>query len=56
MKGKNELQELLILIVLAYFMFQCVFTDNVTNVGHDIFVRIGISDEIEKLDEYFLGE
>lgn len=56
MKGKNELQELLILIILAYFMFQCVFTDNVTNAGHEMFNRMGVLDEIEKLDEYFLGE
>lgn len=52
MKGKNELTELILLLIMGYFLFQCVFTDNVTNAGHNAFVRMGVADEIQRLDNY----
>lgn len=50
MKGKNELQELILLIIIAYFICQCTFTDNVYNMGHEAFTRMGISQKIEQFE------
>lgn len=56
MKASNELQELIILALIVFFLFQCVFTDNVYNAGHELFTKIGIADEIQGLDKMFRGE
>ena len=52
MKGKNELTELILLVLIGYFAYQCVFTSNIEDAGHKVFVKMGISDEIQRLDNY----
>ena len=52
----KEGQELLILILIFLFLYQCVFTDNIEKAGHVVFVKMGIADEIEKLDKAIRGE
>ena len=52
MKGKDELVELILLVLMGWFLFRCVFTDNVVDAGHKVFVKMGISDEIQRLDNY----
>lgn len=51
-KMSNEGQELILLLIMGYFLFQCIFTDNIINTGHDVFVKIGIEDKIQELDRY----
>ncbi len=56
MNKKDEILNILVIVLIEYILIQCVFTDNVVNTGHEIFVKMGISDEIEKIDKYLLGE
>lgn len=50
MKVSNEGQELILLLIMVWFLYQCVFTNNVTDAGHQVLQKIGVSQQIEKFE------
>lgn len=50
MKVSNEGQELILLIIMAWFLFQCVFTNNVEEKGHQVLQKIGVYQKIEQFE------
>lgn len=47
----DKLIEIIVMLLLIFFLVQCTFTGNVEKIGHNAFVKIGINDEIQELDE-----
>lgn len=50
MKVSNEGQELILLILGAWFLYQCVFTNNVVDAGHQALQKMGVSQRIEQFE------
>lgn len=50
MKVSNEGSELILLLIMCWFLFQCVFTNNVEQAGHQALQKIGVSQRIEQFE------
>lgn len=46
----EEFKEVIILFLIVIFLFDCVYGNIVVGIGHDIFTRTGISQQIEQYE------
>ena len=49
-KANGEFKEIVILFLIAIFLWDCVYGNTVVIIGHDIFTKVGISQQIERYE------
>ena len=49
-KANGEFKEIVILFLIAIFLWDCVYGNTVVSIGHDIFTKVGISQQIERYE------